>query len=163
MLFSVTVIYEDGTQEKFVTDRFDTEGEIRHELLENPSPTIMIPSTSGGYLLDRQKAIDRVVIRSQTLGGHVMSEETITPESEAIEPEVMEEEASSGVVVYGEVGSTFQSFREKFVQGVQQQGSWMNQIVEKMAERNQLLQKAYSRLDEETKKLKEFVDLKVGE
>ena len=170
-LFAVTVIYEDGSEDRFVTDQFNTIDEIRRVIFSNKTPLGVVATTSGGYLFDRQKRINKVLIRKRTIGGHVMSEHEFdqdgNPTSEAVNESSSEMPQLSppkpNLVVYGEVANTFESFREKFLQSAQSQASWMNQIVEKMVKREQLLQKAKERLEEETAKLEELVNNKVGE
>ena len=168
-VFKVIITYEDGARDSFLTDQFDSIESVRQAIFSGDSPLSLIPSGFGGYLFDRQRKINDVRVQERTLGGYIMDEHQYDSNGQVegsgpIEPEIMEEESDtkSDVVVYGEVTSAFESFREKFVNSARSQASFMNQIVEKMVDREELLQKAHEQLADETSKLEKFIHNKVG-
>lgn len=121
--------------------------------------------TPSGGVIVHCKEIQDIVVTELTEEGEKTSEKTIKGETVVSheedfgpkEPEVLPPDEEVGHLAVG-----FSSFREKIVNSLVRQDSWMTKIVEKNKKREELLQKAAFKLDDDNDNLEKILKDEFG-
>lgn len=128
-------------------------------VIEKPTPIKVQEPTVVEEIVAEEKP-KPVEEKPEVVIPEVVEESPPLEEPKKSEERVMAE--TSDMIVYGEMGATFTSFRDKFLSSAQNQTSFMNSIIEKMEYRSRVLDQAEDRIQDENEKLEDFLGDKVG-
>lgn len=157
MLLRVSFKYQGGSTTAITTDRFASADEVKISMQNDLSPIYALPSPGGAVLIRKKDLDGDVLIEEVGSGGITVSEETVTPVTEVVDDKP-KDEPFNPPAVSGDIPVDFTSFREKFLNSTSKQRYFMNNIIEKMAEREEKLRVANDILDNQNEGLQKFID-----
>ncbi len=142
---SIFIEYEDGTKLRVDSDTISSSEEMVNLLFSDPSPKVLVPSSSGGTLVNTETM--RSITDEQ--GSALMG----SPKKTTQQVELKDNPA----LEITEVGNVFESFRKDIVGSAERQNTFMKTIVEKMVQRESLLQQSSEALQKQNEDLQEFL------
>lgn len=164
MSFRVTFKYVNHTPVSVLMSSQEEVDAALARVRESKSGVESFDTPSGGVVVNC-KEIQDIIVAELSDSGEKTSEQTIKGEPIVSheeefgpkEPEVLPPDDELGHLPVG-----FSSFREKIVNSLMRQDSWMTKIVEKSKKREELLQKAASKLDDDNENLEKVLKDEFG-